>query len=138
MTAAAAVAGWHAVLASKDPDALDALLADAVVFHSPVVHTPQRGKTLTRMYLQAAMRVLGDADFRYRREVVQDHHAVLEFTACIDGIEINGVDMIEADADGRIIDFKVMVRPLQAVNLLHRKMGEMLQRHATARPDGDI
>ncbi len=118
---------WHQVVASRDMAALDRLLADDVVFHSPVVHTPQRGKSLTRQYLTAAMQVLGGPGFRYVREVWSDTDAVLEFVNEMDGITLNGVDMIRWNSDGQIVDFKVMIRPLKAVNLLHQKMGEMLQ-----------
>jgi hypothetical protein len=119
---------WHAVVKSRDPVALDALLADDAVFHSPVVHTPQQGRAIVRLYLLAAFQVLGNESFRYVREVVGERDAVLEFAGEIDGIAINGVDLIRWNEAGRIVDFKVMVRPLKAVNLLHRKMGEMLQR----------
>ena len=120
------LARWHQVVATRDPAGLDALLADEVVFHSPVVHTPQRGCVLTRMYLTAAMHVLGNASFRYVREVAGAMDAVLEFESEVDGITVNGVDMIRWDAQGRIIDFKVMVRPAKAMTLLQQKMAEML------------
>lgn len=118
---------WHRIVRERDPDGLDDLLADEVVFHSPVVHTPQRGKPLTAMYLGAAVLVLGNPTFHYVREVVGDRDAVLEFVVEVDGIEINGVDMIRWNDAGRITDFKVMVRPLKAINLLHQKMAAMLQ-----------
>ena len=120
------LARWHHIVATRDPAGLDALLADEVVFHSPVVHTPQRGRLLTRLYLTAAMHVLGNASFRYVREVAGAMDAVLEFESEVDGITVNGVDMIRWDAQGRIIDFKVMVRPAKAMTLLQQKMAEML------------
>lgn len=126
--AARAVAAWHRVAAARDPAGLDALLADDVVFHSPVVHTPQLGRAITARYLAAALQVLGNETFRYVREVVGERDAVLEFLAEIDGITLNGVDMIRADAAGHIVEFKVMVRPLKAINLLHAKMAALLQR----------
>jgi ketosteroid isomerase-like protein len=119
---------WHALVRSRDLAALDALLDDDVVFHSPVVHTPQRGKAITRLYLTAAMHVLNNAGFHYLREVVGERDAVLEFATELDGIHVNGVDMIRWNDAGRIVDFKVMVRPLKAVNMLHQQMGAMLQR----------
>lgn len=119
---------WHELVASKDEAALDRILADEVVFHSPVVHTPQEGKVITKLYLAAAMHVLNNSSFKYLREITSDNHAVLEFVTEIDGILINGVDMISWREDGRIIDFKVMLRPLKAINLIHRMMGEMLQK----------
>lgn len=118
---------WHAVVESGDPAGLDTLLAEEAVFHSPVVHTPQRGKALTTMYLAAAMSVFSGSQFRYVREVVGPSDAVLEFTAVLDGIHINGVDMFHWNGDGRIDDFKVMIRPLKAVNHLHGLMAKMLE-----------
>ncbi len=118
---------WHRLIEDRNVAALDGILADDAVFHSPVVHTPQHGKQLTKLYLSAAMMVLGNSDFRYVREVVGLSDAVLEFTAEVDGIHINGVDMIHWNADGKIDDFKVMIRPLKAVNLLHALMKQMLQ-----------
>lgn len=123
-----ALAAWHAVVRNRDLGALQALLADDVVFHSPVVHTPQRGKPITLAYLTGAMHVLNTTSFRYVREIVGEHDALLEFMTEIDGIQINGVDLIHWNELGRIDDFKVMVRPLKAVNILHQKMGEMLAR----------
>lgn len=121
------LASWHQVVSSRDPAQLDALLADDVVFHSPIVHTPQEGKALTSMYLTAAMQVLANDSFQYVREVSSGCDAVLEFTTVIDGITINGVDMIRCADDGRIIDFKVMLRPLKGVNLMHGMMQKMLE-----------
>lgn len=118
---------WHRLVETKDEAGLDDILADDVVFHSPVVHTPQAGKPITKLYLTAAMHVLNNDNFRYVREVVTGHNGILEFTTEIDGIVLNGVDMITWGGDGRIIDFKVMIRPLKAINLIHRLMGEMLQ-----------
>lgn len=122
-----ALVRWHAALAARDPRALDALLADDVVFHSPVVHTPQAGKAITTLYLTAALHVFVNPTFRYVRQVIGAKDAVLEFEVTIDGIVVNGVDMIRWNDAGRITDFKVMVRPLKAINLLHQKMAAMLQ-----------
>jgi hypothetical protein len=118
---------WHRIVRERDPDGLDDLLADDVVFHSPVVHTPQRGKPITAMYLAAAVIVLGQPSFRYVREIVGTSEAVLEFVVEIDGIEVNGVDLIRWNEQGRINDFKVMVRPLKAINLIQQKMAAVLQ-----------
>ena len=112
---------------TRSAAALDDVLAEDAVFHSPVVHTPQEGKALTKLYLSAAIMVLGSSNFEYVREVINESDAVLEFTAEINGIFINGVDMIHWDSDGKIDDFKVMIRPLRAVNLLHQMMGQMLK-----------
>jgi hypothetical protein len=117
------------------------LLADDVVFHSPVVHTPQRGKQITMQYLAAAFCVFSDPGFRYVREISDRHDAVLEFQVEIDGIAVNGVDMIKWNDEGRIIEFKVMLRPLKAINLIHQRMGELLARNvrssAAIVPTGD-
>ena len=118
---------WHELVAARDLAALDEILAEDVVFHSPVVHTPQAGKTLTKMYLGAAFHVLANDTFSYVREVVSETDAVLEFEVEIDGLLVNGVDMIRWDGSGRITDFKVMLRPLKAINLIHRKMAELLR-----------
>ncbi|WP_169544204.1 nuclear transport factor 2 family protein [Sneathiella aquimaris] len=120
------IENWHELLKTKDVAGLDAILHDDVVFHSPVVHTPQKGKQITTLYLAAAFNVLNGDDFKYLREVIGGQEAVLEFQTVIDGITLNGVDMISCDENGLITDFKVMVRPLKAVNLIHQKMGEML------------
>ena len=122
------VATWHRLVANRDSGGLDALLADNAVFHSPVVHSPQVGKALTRAYLMAAFQVFGNDTFHYVRELTGPRDAILEFQVEIDGITVNGVDMIKWNEDGRIVEFKVMLRPLKAVNLIHQKMGAMLQR----------
>ena len=120
------VAAWHKVLRQRDPRLLDTLLAEDAVFHSPVVHTPQQGKAITMQYLGAALHVFGNQSFHYVREVIGDNDAVLEFKVEIDGLQVNGVDMIHWNNDGLISDFKVMLRPLKAVNLIHQKMAAML------------
>ena len=123
----APLADWHSVVASRDVRALDALLADDVVFHSPIAHAPQVGKALTTLYLTAAFRVFTNETFRYVREVVSANDAILEFQVEIDGVAVNGVDMIRWNGDGRIVDFKVMVRPLKAITLIHERMATMLR-----------
>ena len=110
---------WRAIAESGDARGLDALLADGVIFQSPVVHAPQVGKAITQKYLAAAISVLNNGTFAYLDEWYGKSSAVLEFQCTCEGIVINGVDIIEWDADGRICNFKVMVRPLKAVNALH-------------------
>ncbi|MEM1415794.1 MAG: nuclear transport factor 2 family protein [Myxococcota bacterium] len=122
------VARWHALVESKDPRGLDAFLADDVVFHSPVVHTPQHGKAIATAYLTAALHVLANEHWRYVREVVGERDACLEFVTELDGIHVNGVDLMRWNDEGRVVDFKVMVRPLKAVNQLHAMMKAMLER----------
>ena len=118
---------WHDIIELRKPELLDEILAEDCIFFSPVVHTPQRGRELTKLYLTGAMHVL-NKDFHYVKELVTPSHAVLEFVCDIDGISVNGVDIISFDSDGKIKEFKVMVRPLKAINLLHGKMREMLER----------
>jgi ketosteroid isomerase-like protein len=124
---------WHRIAAERDAKGLDAILADDVVFQSPVVHTPQRGKAITTAYLTAALHVLNNEHFHYTGEWTAEDSAVLNFATVIDGIEIDGVDIITWNAEGRITNFKVMVRPLKAVNKLHEMMGAML---ASMKPKG--
>jgi ketosteroid isomerase-like protein len=118
---------WHRLVEKRDTQGLDALLADEAVFHSPVVHTPQVGKAITKKYLAAAFHVFFNESFRYVRELQGDRDAILEFEVNLDGITVNGVDMIKWNEAGKITEFKVMLRPLKAVNLIHQKMAEALQ-----------
>jgi hypothetical protein len=122
---------WHEIVASRDITSLKALLADDVVFESPVVHTPQSGSAITSKYLAAALHVLNNGTFRYVNEWLAPHSAVLEFQSTCDGILINGVDMITWNDEGLITHFKVMIRPLKAVNKIHELMVQML------RPDAE-
>jgi SnoaL-like domain len=126
---------WHQFVRTKDSALLKGILADKVKFHSPVVHTPQSGKAITLLYLESAHDVLANDTFRYERELVDQDFAVLEFTVEIKGILINGVDMISWDEDGMITDFKVMIRPLQAINIIHQEMAARLQAAAGKPPN---
>jgi hypothetical protein len=117
---------WHAIVRTRDLKGLEALLADDVVFHSPVVHTPQIGKTITMQYLSAAFYVFFNESFQYVRETTAANDAVLEFTVDIDGISVNGVDMLKWNDQGKIIEFKVMIRPLKAIHLIQQKMAALL------------
>lgn len=142
MIAKQGVEHWHRVVRNMSSKALDEILDEDVVFHSPIVHTPQRGRAVTKLYLMAAFNVfpgqggpsasVGPAGelkgkFRYVREVVGERDAVLEFTSEIDGITVNGIDMIRWNDEGRIVDFKVMVRPLKAIQKIHAQMAAMLE-----------
>jgi hypothetical protein len=122
---------WYDYMKSHDQAALWDLLHPDAVFESPVVHTPQRGRDIVFKYLASAEQVLGGPGFAYRGEWRSPNGAVLEFENQIEGITINGVDIITFADDGRITHFKVMVRPLKAMNLLHRLMGEQLTRMAS-------
>ena len=121
---------WHEIVRQRDAARLPEVLAQDCVFLSPVVHTPQQGRELTQLYLTGALNVFNDS-FRYEKEVVSAPHAVLEFSCEVDGILINGVDIMTFDDDGKIVEFKVMIRPLKAVNLLHAKMRAMLESMST-------
>jgi hypothetical protein len=118
---------WHRFLAGELPGGLDELLADDVVFYSPIVYTPQRGKDVTTMYLLAAKQTLGAGDFRYTKQVLTGDTAVLEFETTLDGKYVNGVDIIRCDDRDVIVEFRVMIRPLQAVNAVHEQMKAMLE-----------
>lgn len=132
-----AVADWHLFLAGKHPGGLDELLHDDVVFYSPVVFAPQHGKDLATMYLRGAGATFGgsgdtpvdgssEGGFHYIKEVVAGSHAVLEFEVVVDGVVMNGVDILTVDDDGKITEFKVMMRPMKAIELMRQKMGEVL------------
>ncbi|UVI39984.1 nuclear transport factor 2 family protein [Qipengyuania spongiae] len=131
MSAELGLKNWHTVLAGgSQPAEIAALLHEDAVFHSPVVHTPQRGRKTVTAYLAAAGQTLGNPHFRYVREFHDGENALLEFETEIDTIRINGVDLIRFDADSAIVDFKVMIRPLKAVNKVWEVMAAQLQRAA--------
>jgi hypothetical protein len=127
------VEAWHRVVREKDRAALLELIDDEAVFFSPVVNSPQRGKTLVVLYLSAALQVFLGPSFRYVREIVGESDAMLEFEVEIDGVIVNGVDIVKWNAIGRIVEFKVMLRPLKAINLVHERMAAMLQAATGAR-----
>jgi hypothetical protein len=118
---------WHRLVRTQDPSGLDSLLGEDAVFYSPVVHTPQCGKALAAAYLSAAFTVFFNPTFRYVREIVGTSDAMLEFETEIDGTLVNGVDLIKWDGTGQIVEFKVMLRPLKAINLVQQRMAAMLQ-----------
>lgn len=123
-----ALKAWHRVIAEANSDLLQDQIADDAVFHSPVVHAPQLGKAITIKYLAAANKVLNNGKFRYVGEWTAPNSAVLEFHTEIDGIAIDGADFITWNDAGKIVEFKVMVRPLKAINIVMQKMGEELAR----------
>ncbi len=130
---------WHQYMRGELEGGLDELLDDDIVFYSPIVYTPQAGKALTTLYLQAAAATLPgeeptiatpdgrDGRFRYTKEVLAGDTAVLEFETTVDGKYVNGVDIIRCNDAGRIVEFRVMIRPLQAVNIVHEQMKAMLE-----------
>lgn len=117
---------WHDLVTTRDARGLQTWLADDAVFLSPVVHTPQRGKAITAAYLGAAFQVFFSDKFRYVRELRGPNDAMLEFETEIDGIAVNGVDLMKWNEAGQVTEFKVMLRPLKAVQLIHERMGAML------------
>lgn len=123
-----AVAVWHELVKARNAAGIADLLAEDVTFYSPVVHTPQQGKAITNLYLVSAFSVFFNDSFRYVRELHGERDAVLEFELEIDGIQVNGVDMMSWNDDNKITSFKVMLRPLKAVNLIHQHMGVMLEK----------
>ena len=124
---ATALDSWHEIIRNGDASALDTLIADDAVFHSPVVHTPQVGKAIVVKYLTAAANVLLDESFKYLREIVDERQAMLEFQVTLDDIVINGVDHIRWNDNNQIIEFKVWVRPLKGMQKLHQAMAKQLQ-----------
>ena len=129
---------WHRHMRGDLPGGLDELLDDDVIFYSPIVYTPQEGKAITKLYLSAAGQTLpGEKSgtstdlskrFRYTKQVLSGDTAVLEFETTVEGKYVNGVDIIRCNDKGKIVEFRVMIRPLQAINLVHRQMGEMLEK----------
>jgi len=133
MDSRTALTRWHKVAAhGSKPEDLAAIIHEDAVFHSPVVHTPQVGKPIVVAYLSAAGQTLGNDTFRYVGEVIGDRQAVLEFETDMDGIQINGIDMITFDENGLIKEFKVMVRPLKAINKVWKMMAAQLEKQKTA------
>ena len=118
---------WQELVRTRNTKGLSSLLADNVTFYSPVVHRPQAGKEITIQYLSAAFHVFFNETFRYVRELTGPWDAVLEFEVVIDGISVNGIDMISWDDEGKIVEFKVFIRPLKAINLIHQEMAALLQ-----------
>ena len=129
---------WHRHMRGDLAGGLDELLDDDVIFYSPIIYTPQEGKVITKLYLSAAGQTLpGEKSgtstepskrFRYTKQVLSGDTAVLEFETTVEGKYVNGVDIIRCNDKGKIVEFRVMIRPLQAINLVHRQMGEMLEK----------
>ena len=118
---------WHQVLRERDLELLHELLAEDAVFHSPVMHAPQKGRQLAWQYLAAAGAVLLTDSFRYVREIVTEDQAALEFAVTLDEVEVNGVDLIRWNESQQITDFKVMLRPLQGIHKVQERMAEFLK-----------
>jgi len=118
---------WHEVVKNRDYNLLESILADDIIFYSPVVYTPQKGKQLALQYLMAASEVFNSSSFKYDKEVIGRSNASLEFSLTLDNTDINGIDLISWDESGKIIEFKVFIRPLQGVNMIHKLMQGMLE-----------
>lgn len=118
---------WIEVIENGRADELGTLLADDAVFFSPAVFTPQEGRKKTAAYLRAAAKVFGDTDFHYVEQWYSDRSAILEFVATLDGIYVNGIDMIHWNDDEQIVLFKVMLRPLKALQTIIPAMAELLR-----------
>lgn len=116
---------WHTFVAENDVQVLEEALADAVIFHSPFIWRPIQGKTEAMRYLKSAVRVLGD--FTYHRQFVSDDSVTLEFSARVGELQVKGVDLLQFDHEGRIIDFEVMVRPANGLQVLAAAMVEQLK-----------
>lgn len=121
---------WLEFVGSGDPGRLDELLAEDAVFHSPAVFTPQRGRAVTKAYLSAAEKLFSGADFRYVGQWFAERSAVLQFTANLDGIHVDGVDMITWNDEDEIVEFTVMIRPFKAIQAVMPRMAELLQQPA--------
>tara|TARA_B000000475_G_C15686172_1_gene320314 strand:+ start:113 stop:508 length:396 start_codon:yes stop_codon:yes gene_type:complete len=118
---------WHEVVKNRDYNLLESILADDIIFYSPVVYTPQKGKQLALQYLMAASEVFNSSSFKYDKEVIGSSNASLEFSLTLDNTDINGIDLISWDESGKILEFKVFIRPLQGVNMIHKLMQGMLE-----------
>ena len=119
---------WYKGYRSDDPEFLEEILDESVIFSSPVVFKPIEGKDMTKLYLMGAGITFNMDKFSYVREVIDGLDVILEFETFIDDISVNGVDMIRWNDEGKIIDFKVMIRPLQAIGALQKKMSEALDK----------
>lgn len=117
---------FREAIEARDVDALEALLADDVVFRSPAVHKPYEGKLATSVVLRAVMRVF--EDFRYTREVGSEGSAdqVLVFEARVGDRSIEGADFLHVREDGLIDDFRVMIRPLSGLTTVVEAMQAVL------------
>ena len=118
---------WHEVVKNRDYNLLESILSDDIIFYSPVVYTPQKGKQLALQYLMAASEVFNSASFQYNKEMIGESSASLEFSLTLDSTDINGIDLISWDKTGKINEFKVFIRPLQGVNMIHKLMQEMME-----------
>lgn len=121
----AGIAQWHAFFQTQDDAIFADLVADDVIFRSPFLWKPKHGKNTLRIVLSAAAQVF--EDFAYHRELTDGSSVVLEFSAHVGAIELKGIDLIRFNADGKIIEFEVMVRPFKGLQALAEAMGNQFK-----------
>jgi len=119
---------WHKFVNERNIHELNSFISDDVTLFSPVVFKPIKGKFMVTMYLQAAAEIIANDNFKYVREVVDKQNAILEFETEINGLSVNGVDMLQFTKDGKLKEIKVMIRPIKGVNVVHQKMAEYLEK----------
>lgn len=119
---------WLEVIESGRTDELDDMLTEDAVFYSPAVFTPQRGRATAVAYLRAAEYMFRDTGFHYVEKWYGDNSAVLHFAAEVDGLSLEGIDMLHWNDDGKITSVKVMIRPFKALQGVIGKMAELLRR----------
>ena len=114
---------WHTMIDTRDLSALSNLLSDDVVFRSPMAHTPYPSAPVVAMILSTVINVF--ENFRYHRDFasVDGKNVVLEFSAEVGGKELKGIDMIQFDEQGKIVEFEVMIRPMSGLQALGEEMG---------------
>ncbi|PAU63892.1 polyketide cyclase [Pseudomonas sp. PIC25] len=130
--AAASLQHWHGMIDRRDLSALPELLAESVVFRSPMAHTPYPGAAVVSTILNTVLQVF--EDFRYHRQLATADglSVVLEFSARVNGRELKGIDMIRFDEQGKIVEFEVMVRPMSGLQALGEEMGRRLGAYLAA------
>ena len=122
---------WHQMIQTGDMSSLNELLADDVVFRSPVAYKPYEGKHVVFFILTNVIQVF--QDFTYHREFYteDEENVVLEFSANVSGKSLKGIDMIRFNEQGKIIDFEVMIRPMNGLAALAEQMGARLAQFQT-------
>jgi hypothetical protein len=117
---------WLDVIENGQTADLDDMLAEDAVFYSPAVFTPQRGRAKAAAYLRAAEHMFSGTGFHYVNKWIDTNSAVLEFAAEIDGLAIEGVDVLHWNDEGRLTSVKVMMRPFKGLQAVIAKMAELL------------
>lgn len=122
-----AITRWHEMLETRDMSILNELLADNVVFRSPVAFQPYPGKQVVFFILTNVIQVF--ENFTYHREFLSEdgNNVVLEFSANVGDKKLKGIDMIQFNDEGQIIDFEVMIRPKSGLKALAVEMGQRIQ-----------